>query len=155
MDHVVEIKWHMGWINERYYALGDGQKDIVNFLTRLVYTSWLQIQAYPRFLNQQGQSVNATWIRPLPSLRHEPCSHVIPGYKPMVVSNQWVMNQMIFSIFGTYIWLFKTFVIYVNQCAWLWWLPQQWFNLLYKTLILKLGKNMTAFLHVHSYSMLT
>ena len=107
MHLIVEIKWHMGWI-ESYYTLRDGHKDIVNFLTRLVYTSWLQIQACPRFPNQQGQSVNATWIHLLPSPRHEPCSHVIPGYKPMVVRNQWLMNQTFFSIFGTYIWLFKT-----------------------------------------------
>lgn len=104
---------------ENYCAMRDGHKNIVNFLTRLVYTTWRQIQACPRFLNQQGQSVNATWIRLLPSPRHEPCSHVTPGYKPMVVSNQWLMNQIFFSIFGTYIWLFKSFVIYVNQCAWL------------------------------------
>ena len=97
MHLIVEIKWHMGWI-ESYYTLRDGHKDIVNFLTRLVYMSWLQIQACPRFLNQQGQSVNATWIRPLPSLRREPCSHVIPGYKPMVVSHQWLMKQMFFNI---------------------------------------------------------
>ena len=86
MHPIVEIKWHMGWF-ENYCAMRDGHKDTVNFLTILVYTSWLQIQACPRFLNQQGQSVNATWIRLLPSPGHEPCSHVTPGYKPMVVSS--------------------------------------------------------------------
>ena len=78
MHPIVKMKWHMGWF-ENYCAMRDGHKDIVNFLTRLVYMSWLQIQACPRFLNQQGQSVNATWIRLLPSPRHEPCSHVTPG----------------------------------------------------------------------------